>query len=101
MNLKLTNSEFFSLYLLMEKCIAGSCPKGIEAIAIHGVLKGLYKKFYVRAFDIKKKYAVTLEDHEACAFYMFFSRYPMKDENTFSVNLVIQLNISIHQKFAV
>lgn len=101
MKLTLTNSEFCQLYLLLHKCVNNHIPKGIEATVIHSVLKGLYRKFYLRALDKKRQYKITCEDQEACAFYMMFSRYPMEGENPFIVNLVHQINNKIHQKFAV
>ena len=100
MNLKLSKSEFFSLYLLLETSIADVRPKGIEATALHGLLHGIYKKFYIRAFVTRDKYSVTITDAEACAFYMFFSKHGLKGENTHAINLVIQINSSIHQKFS-
>jgi hypothetical protein len=101
MKMKLSHAEFCQLYLLLHRCVNDHAPKGIEATVIHAVLKGLYRKFYLRALDKKKLYTITCEDQEACAFYMMFSRYPMEAENPFTVNLVHQINNKIHQKFAV
>lgn len=98
MKMKLNYSEFSCLLVLLQRCTSVR-PVGIEATAIHGVLKGLYKKFYVRAFTKRKQYTITCEDQEACSFFMFFSRYPMNDETQFTVNVVIRIINFIHQKF--
>lgn len=99
MTLKLSSSEFTALHFLLQKCIDQVNPKGIQTVLLHGVLTGLYKKFYIRAFEKKNRYTVHFSSHEACAFFMFFSLYPMDDEDLFTVNLVMTINRTIHQKF--
>jgi hypothetical protein len=101
MKMKLTHAEFCQLYILLSKSVNEHTPKGMEAIVIHSILKALYRKFYLRALDKKKHYVIKCEDHEACAFYMFFSRYPMEGQSPFTVNLFLRINNFINQKFAV
>lgn len=100
MKLKLTQSEFSALYTLLAAICTGISPKGIEAQVLHGVLCRLYKKFYVKNFRPKKKYGISIEADEACAFHMFISRYGLSGYDTFTHNLVHQLTNSIHQKYS-
>lgn len=100
MKLKLTSSEFMVLHSLLQNVCMGIRPKGIQEHVLHGTLFRLYKKFYNKAIETKKKYTIAMADDEACAFYMFFSKFNMSNENAFTVNLVLQINNHINQKFA-
>lgn len=101
MKLKLTSSEFLVLHDLLQRVVIQSLPKGIQQQVLYGVLFQLYKKFYKKAIETKNRYTVSMEPAEACAFYMYFSKYPMEQEETFTINLIHQLNNSIHQKYSV
>ncbi|MEQ1677881.1 MAG: hypothetical protein ABL876_14320 [Chitinophagaceae bacterium] len=100
MKLKLTYAEFKTLHSLLQRICIGILPKGIQARVLHGVLFRLYRKFYNKAIEVKKKYSISMEDDEACAFYMFLSSFDMTGEEVFTINLVHQINISIHQKYS-
>ena len=100
MKLKLTAAEFSVLNSLLQVVCISIVPKGMQAIVLHGTLLRLYKKFYNKAFVMKKKYGVTIEDDEACAFYMFFSKFDMSNAELFTINLVTRINNSIHQKYS-
>lgn len=101
MKLKLTYSEFNALYQLLAQVCTGIKPAGIEAQVLHGVLFRMYKRFYVKAIKVKKSYSISIEADEACAFWMFFSKFNMQGQELHTTNLVLQLNNSIHQKYAV
>lgn len=98
--LTLTANEFRALYSLIQQVVLGAKPKGMEAVLLHGVLHGIYKKFYTKAFAVKKQNTITLTDDQTCAFCMFFLRYPMIDVPEYTVNLVHSINLSIQQKFS-
>lgn len=100
MKLKLTYSEFNALYQLLAAICTGIKPAGIEAQVLHGVLFRMYRRFYTKAIKVKKKYAITIEADEACAFWIFFGKYDMYQQDDFTRNLVRQLNNSIHQKYS-
>ena len=100
MKLKLSFAEFNTLHNLLQVICIGLLPKGIQERVVHGCLFRLYKKFYNKAIEAKKKYSINMHDDEACAFYMFFSKFDMAGHDQFAVNLVNQLNNSIHQKYS-
>lgn len=100
MKLKLTNSEFMVIHSLLQNVCMGIRPKGIQEHVLHGTLFRLYKKFYSKAIETKKKYSIAMGDDEACAFYMFFSKYNMSSETPFTINLVLQINNVINQKYS-
>lgn len=101
MNLKLTHSQFFALYDLLQKMVIAAKPSGITAKLLHSILISVYKKFYTKAFDKnKKQYSVSLNDEEACAWWLFFDACPLPDNMKFEINLVGTISNSIHQKFA-
>lgn len=100
MKLKLTYAEFKTLHQLLSIVCTGIVPNGIEALVLHGVLFRMYRKFYNKAIKVKKKYTVSIEADEACAFWMFFTKFDMKGQEVYTTNLVLQLNNSIHQKYA-
>jgi hypothetical protein len=99
MKLKLTAAEFLVLHDLLQRVVMGTLPKGIQQQVLHGVLFQLYKKFYKKAIETKNRYTVTMEPMEACAFQLYFSKYQLEQEEVFTINLVHQLNNSIHQKY--
>lgn len=100
MKLKLTKAEFTVLYSLMQIVCIGTIPKKMEQVILHGVLFRLYKKFYNKAITQKSKYGITMENDEAAAFCVFFSKYEWQDEDAFTINLVHQINFKINQLFA-
>ncbi|MGQ0738259.1 MAG: hypothetical protein ACT4OJ_04295 [Bacteroidota bacterium] len=100
MKLKLTYSEFQALYNLLALVCTAITPRGIESQVLHGVLFRMYRRFYTKAIKVKKKYTIGIEADEACAFWMFFGRYDMWQQDEFTRNLVLQLNNSIHQKYS-
>jgi hypothetical protein len=101
MKLKMTKEEFTALYRLLQHMVQKEVPPGIEITLLYSVLFSVYVKFYKKAIEEKKKYSVTLEDHEACAWWMFFDRFPIPEHMVFERNLLQTINNSIHQKFAV
>ena len=100
MKLKLSHAEFTALHTLLAAICTGITPGGIQAHVLHGVLFRVYKKFYRKAIDHKKKYAINLDDDEACAFYMFFTKEQMPAHDVFTINLLTQITNNIHQKYA-
>lgn len=101
MKLHLTKKEFEALYALLQSSVAGFKPGGITIILFHGVMMGVYKKFYKKAFDMeKRKYTITLEIHEACAWWLFFNHFPIQANMVFETNLLLKINNSIHKLVA-
>lgn len=100
MKLKLSCNEFLALHDLLQRHILGHRPKGIQAHVLHGVLFRLFKKFYTKALTVQQRYQVTMEADEACAFHMYFSKQPLTGEETFTINLVIQITTKIHQTYS-
>ncbi len=100
MKLKLTYSQFTALYKLLNAVCTGINPKGIEAHVLHGVLFRIYKKFYIKAIKVKKKYTVSIESDEACAFLMFFGKFDLWEQDVQTINLVRQINNDVTQKYA-
>lgn len=101
MKLKLSSAEFLVLHDLLQRICIGIKPKGIQAHVLHGVLFRLFKKFYKKAIETKHRYTVSIEADEACAFYMFFTNQPIQNEETFTINLIHQINTKIHQTYSV
>jgi hypothetical protein len=101
MKLKLSSSEFLVLHTLLQQVVMGVLPQGIQQQVLHGVLFQLYKKFYKKAIETKNRYTITMEPMEACAFQMYFSKHSMEGVEVFTINLVHQINNSIHQKYSV
>lgn len=99
MKIKMTLAEFLALHDLLQRCIMGTRPKGIQAHVLHGVLFRLFKKFYTKALTVQQRYTITMEADEACAFHMFFTRHDMTEEEIFTINLVHQINNRIHQTY--
>lgn len=100
MKLKLTSAEFNALLVLLTAICTGLIPKGIQQQVVHGTLFRAYKKFYIKAIKERKEYKITLDADEACAFYMFFTRFDMKEQDLFLINLVTKLNNKIHQTYS-
>ena len=100
MKLKLSFSEFTVLYHLLLTVCTGIQPKGIQAHILHGTLFRLFKKFHSKSIESKKRYTISMEDDMACAFYLFYSQYKMTGQDVFTINLVTQINNSIHQKYS-
>lgn len=99
MKWKLSAAEFTALYNILQCGTVLLTPHGIEARVVHGVLFRLYKKFYRKAIEVKKKYSISVDDDEACAFHMFFTRNEIKMDHHTS-NTVLQLTNLIHQKYS-
>jgi len=101
MKLHLTKKEFEALYQLLQGSVVSSKPIGIQVKLFHGVMMGVYKKFYKKAFDMeKRKYTLTLETHEACAWWLFFNHFPIPADMLFETNLLLKINNSIHKLVA-
>ncbi|MGQ0738392.1 MAG: hypothetical protein ACT4OJ_04965 [Bacteroidota bacterium] len=96
----LTYAEFTALHQFLALICTSITPKGIEAQVLHGVLFRMYRRFYTNAIRVKKKYTISIEADEACAFWMFTGRYDMWQQDEFTKNLVRQINNSIHQKYS-
>ncbi len=100
MKLKLNKSQFIALYELLQSAVANITVTGIEAKLIHAIMQDVYRKFYVRAFDVQKRiYTIKLSECEACAWYLFFSRFQLPQEAVFEANLLHIINNDIHQKY--
>lgn len=100
MKLKLNKSQFFQIYSILQKDIATADPKGIPATVVHSGMMNVYKKFYQKAFDSsKKKYNVTLSDAEACAWWLFFQKYPFSPDQLYEQTIIQSINNSIHQEY--
>lgn len=99
MKLKLSHSEFTSLYEMLKDVVEETGFKPLSNDALyHIILVGLYKKFYRRAIEKMKQYNISLEPQEAIAFYRVFvdgSYIP----GLFEANLVQQILNNIHQQF--
>jgi len=100
MKMKMTYAEFTALYQLLANVCTAITPKGIEAHVLHGTLFRLYKKFYRKAIEVKKKYSISIEADEACAFYMFFSKFNTSKADPFTQNLIQQTLNTVHQKYS-
>lgn len=98
MKLKLNSSEFLVLFQLLG-AVVDARPEGIEHNLVHGVLLRLYVKFHRKSVMMGNKVSVKLEKEEACAFYAYTSRLPRQE--TFTHNLITQINNVIHQKYGV
>ena len=99
MKLKLSFAEFSVLLSLLQKICIGQIPSKMQAVVLHGALFRLFKKFYNKGILTKRKYSITMENDEAAAFFLFFNKYDLTGEQVFTINLVTQINNSIHQKF--
>lgn len=99
MKFKLTKTEFKSIHDLLQQITLLIKPQGIEQILLHSLLFSIYKKLYSKALDTKKQYSFSLSDEQACAWYLFFSKTNVEMDD-YTVNMVLRINNSIHQKFA-
>lgn len=101
MKLKLTKKEFEALYDLLHNTVVAARPVGIQVKLFHGVMIQVYRKFYKKAIDMdKRKYTITLEIHEACAWWLFFNQFPVPGHMVFETNLLLKINNSIHKLVA-
>ncbi|MBN8668739.1 MAG: hypothetical protein J0M30_14675 [Chitinophagales bacterium] len=100
MKLKLTRSEFEALFKSLDNVVNQPRPRGIQAVAIHGLLNSLWKKFYLRAAEKRNKYSVQISDEQACAFYLYFTRVDPDTLDMFTANVINQLTMKIHQQFS-
>ena len=101
MKLKFSRTQFTALYDLLQQMVIAARPKGIETKLLHAILVDVYKTFYKKAFDLnKRQYSITMADHEACAFWLFFQKFTIPEEMTFERNLVNTISNQIHQKYS-
>jgi hypothetical protein len=100
MKLKLTAAEFHALYAFFEHMIKDARPSDMNGKMLHSILMEIYEKMYRKAFKKKSSYTITLKDHEAVGFYMFFTAFPVPSEMVFEANLINTINNSIHQKLS-
>ncbi|MCC6290164.1 MAG: hypothetical protein IT249_19975 [Chitinophagaceae bacterium] len=100
MKLKLTAAEFNSLYLLLTEIVNNSKPIGILHHVVYGIIYRVFRKFYNKAIQKKREYKITLDADEACAFYLFFSKNPLSNQDFFTQNLIHTINNKIHQIYS-
>lgn len=100
MKLKLSYTEFKALHDLLQGLLFPNITTGIKGRLLRAMLLSIFKKFYVKMLDErKKKYSITLKEEYACAWWLFFSEY--QAPTPYEANLVAQINNSIHQKYSV
>ncbi|MFT3750934.1 MAG: hypothetical protein QM768_21650 [Agriterribacter sp.] len=97
---KLTRSEFHALHCLLKVVIERPAPAGMSNVMFYDILKGLYKKFYIRAMDLKKTYTISFTASECCAFYFVFSQIQIKTMGGFEANLIQTICNQINQRYA-
>lgn len=99
LKLKLTKAEFSALHDLLSMIILDARPEGLQSKMLHSILCDVYQKFYNKNFFNKPQYTISLNDHEAIGFWLFFQKYQFSTDEIFECNLVHTINNSIHQKF--
>lgn len=100
MKLKLTYTEFKALHDLLHGLLFPCNTSGIKGRLFRSLMMSIFKKFYVKMLDErKKKYTISLKEEYACAWWLFFTEYTVP--TAYEANLVHQINNSIHQKYAV
>jgi hypothetical protein len=103
MKIKLTNNQFTTLFNIFQMLCGDKevpAPESFEARLMLAILHGIYKQLYKKAVDRKKKYAISMSEQEALAFWIFFSKYEfLEQEAVFERNLIQTILNGIHQKY--
>lgn len=99
MKLKLSKSQFFQIYTILQCDIAAANPTEMAAIVIHSVMMGIVQKFYRKAFNRnRRKYTLTLTRAECCAWWLFFQQYPFTPDQLYEQTIIQSINNSIHKE---
>lgn len=100
MKIKLTRKQFQTLHDIVEDtAMAEFTAANMLQKMLHAILADVYKKLYVKAIEVKESYTVKLDDHEAIAFYLLYSKHTF-EVTTFEGNLLNTINSRIHQHYA-
>jgi hypothetical protein len=74
----------------------------IEARLLMAVLLGIYRNISKRLIDAtvtKKKHSLSFTVVEACAFWIYFTKFHVfSEENLYEANLIDQINATLHQQ---
>jgi hypothetical protein len=99
MKIKLSPSEYKSLFILHRQIIEPFEPKDIIAKCYHELLLQVLDKMYKKGIR-PRGYILTLTVPEACAFYLFWSTYKLPARLAFERSMLLQLCINIHQQLS-
>lgn len=99
MKIKLSPSEYNSLFILFRDIIEHFHPVGMEAKCYHALLMQVLDKMYKKGIK-PKGYILNLTIPEAYAFYSFWTSYQLPVRLMFERSMLMQICNKIHQQLS-